>query len=194
MLLAQNISDIDLGIRRLCQTRLYMKQAPDSAFLAARELIFPGVESDKVIEKLKLLDSRVGALSFITRKGNEKIQEESILIRTEAFELPQTNVPTDKNANSNGFIRSEFKLTLGDGFDGSKSRIELRFLGEPIYRSPIKELTYINLVQNRKYDVMLLNEKGKEVAATKILGKARLSIFVDEQKIIEFSGPAHEAI
>jgi hypothetical protein len=117
MLLAHNISDIDLGIRRLCQIRLYLKQAPDSAYLAAKELIFPGIETDKVIEKLKLLDSRIGALSFIIRNGNEKVQEESILIKTEAFQQPSDTVLAKNSQVSEDAMSTELKLSFGDGFD-----------------------------------------------------------------------------
>ncbi len=186
MLLAHNINDIDLGIRRLCQTRLYLKQAPDSAYLAAKELIFPGIEIDKVIEKLKLLDSRVGALSFITRKGSEKIQEESVFIKTEAFLQPPIPPFIKSEHVSNEFINTELKLTFGDGFIGSRFNIEFRFLGEVINELiPVKEDYKLHLVLERKYLLCLIDEKRKVIAETSISGKKRLNLFVDKNKLLE---------
>jgi hypothetical protein len=186
MLLAHNISDIDLGIRRLCQTRLYMKQSPDSAFLAARELIFPCIDNNKVIEKLKLLDSRVGALSFITRRGKEKVQEESVLIKTEAYDIAQKDLHIEKIGHSNDFIKTEFKLTLGDRFDGSRSSVEVKFLGETMFRfTLIKETSYVDLVQGRKYTLCLTNDKGKIVTSIPIIAKPEINLFVGEGKFME---------
>ncbi len=188
MLLAHNISDIDLGIRRLCQTRLYMKQAPDSAYLAAKELIFPDMETEKIIEKLKLLDSRVGALSLVTRKGKEKVQEESILIKTEAFEQTAINIPTTATMASESRTPAKLKVTLGDNFDDSTFSLQLKFLNEALYEiKPIRATNQLNLIENRRYKLCLLNDKGKIIAETEILGKPQMQVFVDKNKLLEMS-------
>jgi hypothetical protein len=188
MLLAHNISDIDLGIRRLSQTRLYMKQAPDSAYLAARELIFPGIETDKVIEKLKLLDSRVGALSFITRNGNEKVQEESVFIKTEAFQQLSDICLTKNGQVSEDLITTELNVTFGDDFDASKSKLKLRFLGELVQEiSRITGSQKLQLVPHRKYLLCLLNERDKVTAETLLIGKSKINLFIDQNKLLEIA-------
>ncbi|MEM3227655.1 MAG: hypothetical protein QXK65_01770, partial [Candidatus Micrarchaeaceae archaeon] len=62
LLLTHNIDDVEKGIRRLCQLKLYLKQAPDTADAAAEDLVFTYAEREDVVKKLKHLDSRVGAL------------------------------------------------------------------------------------------------------------------------------------
>jgi hypothetical protein len=185
MLLTHNITDIDLGIRRLCQIRLYLKQAPDSAYLAAKELIFPNIESEKVIEKLKLLDSRVGTLSFVTRKGKEKQQEESLFIKTEAFEQ-SPNLAIPKAMEAKETINAKFELTFGDEFDPSIYNLEVKFLGELVHSLKLSDpLHKIPLHTGRKYLLYLINEKGKVIAETSIIGMPNVNLFVDKGKLIE---------
>lgn len=183
MLMAHNISDIELGIRRLCQTRLYMKQAPDSAYMAAKDLIFPDAEPEKVVEKLKLLDSRVGALSFITKKGKEKIQEESIFVKTEAF--VQTAIPLPTLSNKDTAATIEIELTFGDGFEYSNMSIKVMYLGELNQQLHLKNYFKIQLVESRKYYFCLINDKGRNVAETPIVIKPTIRIFIDKNKIME---------
>jgi hypothetical protein len=183
MLMAHNISDIELGIRRLCQTRLYMKQAPDSAYIAAKDLIFPEVEPEKVVEKLKLLDSRVGALSFITRKGKEKIQEETVFVKTEAFLQPTVNIPPLLNTIKS--INVHIEVTFGDGFDSSEVYLQIMYLNEPLSRLALKDLLNTNLVEERKYSFCLLNAKERKLAETSITARTKVKLFVDKNKIME---------
>ena len=188
MLLAHNISDIDLGIRRLCQTRLYLKQAPDSAYLAAKELIFPGIETEKIIEKLKLLDSRVGALSFFTRKGNEKVQEESVLIKTEAFQQLSDICLTKIGQVSEDLITTELNITFGDDFDASKLKLKLIFLGELVQEiSKITGSQKLHLIPHGKYLLCLLNERDKVTAETLLIGKPKINLFIDQNKLLEIA-------
>ncbi len=184
MLMAHNVNDIELGIRRLCQTRLYMKQAADSAYQAAKELIFPDVEPDKVVEKLKLLDSRIGALNFIVRKGKEKIQEESIFIKTEAFESQNGNFTKLARTNISE-ITSEIRLTFADGFENSNSNVDVRYLNESVLRFAVSGQVRVKLVKDRKYIFRLINEKGKTSSETQITAKQKLSLFLDKNKILE---------
>ncbi len=71
MLIAHNVIDIDPGIRRLCQIKVYFKQAADVAPIAARDLVFGNVEEEDIVLKLKHMNSRIGAFSFVTKAGNE---------------------------------------------------------------------------------------------------------------------------
>jgi hypothetical protein len=184
MLMAHNVNDIDLGIRRLCQTRLYMKQAADSAYLAAKELIFPDAEPDQVVEKLKLLDSRIGALNFIVRKSKEKIQGESIFIKTETFEIQPTNFGK-RTQTSNNEINSEIRITFADGFENSNSTINVRYLNEPVSQFEASSQVKTKLVKDRIYIFSLINEKGRVVSETKITAKQMISLFLDKNKILE---------
>jgi hypothetical protein len=85
MLLAHTISDIEQGVRRLCQIKLYLKQAPDIAAVAAKDLIFTYACEDDVVLKLKILDSRIGALSYVLKNGDEKHTPDTTFIRTAEY-------------------------------------------------------------------------------------------------------------
>ncbi len=85
MLLTHNVTDIEASIRRLCQTKLYLKQAPDVAAIAAKDLVFTYAEEEDVIKRLKHLDSRVGALSYVLKDGSNKISQDTVFIRTKEY-------------------------------------------------------------------------------------------------------------
>lgn len=85
MLLTHNVTDIDPTIRRLCQTKLYLKQASDVAATAAKDLVFTYADDDSVIMKLKHLDSRIGALNFVSMRENEKLANDTVFIRTKEY-------------------------------------------------------------------------------------------------------------
>jgi hypothetical protein len=82
VLLTHNAMDIDPRIRRLCQTKLYFKQAPDVAVPASKDLIFTYSDEDSVVSKLKHLDERVCALTYITKDGGEKHSHDTVFVRT----------------------------------------------------------------------------------------------------------------
>ena len=85
VLLAHNAMDIDPRIRRLCQTKLYFKQAPDIAALASKDLIFTYSDEDSVVSKLKHLDERVCALTYISRDESGKQSHDTMFVRTHDF-------------------------------------------------------------------------------------------------------------
>ena len=86
MLLAHNLTDIEQGIRRMCQTKLYLKQAPDVARIASQDLVLTYAEDQELEMKLKHLNSRNGALNYITKEGREKIANDTVFIRTMDYE------------------------------------------------------------------------------------------------------------
>ena len=88
MLLTHNVSDIEPSVRRLCQIKLYLKQAPDVAPIAAKDLTFTYVDEDQAVQKLKHLDSRNGAFSYVEKDKGEKIARDTIFIRTKEYPDP----------------------------------------------------------------------------------------------------------
>ncbi|MDE1868894.1 MAG: hypothetical protein KGH60_02930 [Candidatus Micrarchaeota archaeon] len=82
MLITHNVDDVELGIRRLCQLKLYLKQASDVCEVAARDLVIAGVSEDDIAGKLKALDSRTGAFSYVGKAAGSKTFCESIFIKT----------------------------------------------------------------------------------------------------------------
>jgi hypothetical protein len=82
MLLTQNPLDIEPSIRRLCQTKMYFKQAPDVAAMAAKDMLFANVREDTIESKLKRLDSRTCAFSGIARQDDERRSNDTVFVKT----------------------------------------------------------------------------------------------------------------
>lgn len=193
VLLTHNVNDIDVGIRRLCQLKLYLKQAPDTAIIAAKDLIFAYSDPDDVLLKLKTLSSRIGALSYTSKNGNEKRQQDTVFIRTCTYESnfdkkfpnPITDYMKRMNLNSAKSIDCKIALKLGD-YQDIKSRIlkdsyhvKLTFLGEEIVMAELKELDSLvfPLLEWVHYKASILNKNGRVLKEIPI--KASERMFID---------------
>lgn len=82
MLISHNTDDLDIDIRRLCQLKLYLKQAPDVAATAAQDMPFTNAKEEDVARKIKSLDARIGAFSYVSKAAGTKISEEPVFIKT----------------------------------------------------------------------------------------------------------------
>ncbi len=100
MLLTHNINSIDSEIRRLCQLKLYLKQSPDIAKIAAEDLVFTFSDDEEIVSKLKHLDSRIGAFNYITKENGKKISNDTIFIETNEYN-DEGNDSTDCSAGIN---------------------------------------------------------------------------------------------
>lgn len=175
MLLTHNVTDIEVGIRRLCQLKLYLKQAPDTALIASKDLIFTTTESEDVVLKLKTLGSQIGACSYISKIGKEKRQQDTIFLKTGEYE-PIIN--TDSYNPLNYYVKKldldvsriiESKIAFRFGtyeklksteLDDSYS-IRLFFLGEELAKVKLNKLdsTSFPLLENKEYKIQILNKK-----------------------------------
>ncbi len=177
ILLTHNVNDIDVGIRRLCQLKLYLKQAPDTAVIASKDLIFAYADPDDVLLKLKTLNSRVGALSYISKDGNEKRQQDTIFIKTYTYQSnlddsifnPMEEYKTRLNFNSAKPINCKIALKIGSYQDIKSSSLDdsyyirLTFLGEEIALAELRGLDSFGftLLEGIEYKIAILNKKGR---------------------------------
>lgn len=196
ILLAHNVTDIDVGVRRLCQIKLYLKQAPDTALLASKDLIFANVEQDDLTLKLKTLGSRSGAFSYVSKSGNEKTQQDTIFIKTKIYENkadnyeynPIIDYKNKHNISATRVIRSKIALKLGE-YNKIKSDdlqdsyyVQVRFLGEEVATIPLKGLdsSEISLLEGKEYTIHILNKK--ERVLKEFFMKAAEKMFLDVGK------------
>ena len=100
MLMMHNINDIDPNIRRLCQIKLYLKQASDVAPIACKDLVFTYAEDSEVVSKLKHLNSRTGALNYVVKNGDDKLSQDTIFITSDATTITEANVLPLSSRNS----------------------------------------------------------------------------------------------
>jgi hypothetical protein len=199
MLLTHNVNDIDAGIRRLCQLKLYLKQASDMATVASKDLVFTYAEEEDVTLKLKLLDSRVGAFNHVLKEGSEKMTQDTIFIRTKEYanvSAPAYENPLDELIRNNALtLPSELSATINleaNGKDGPTSRlaasvyaVRLKYLGEEIAEhviEPGKEITQ-TLLGGKVYKLQVLDQRGRILKESNIKAKNRVTIDVSSDKI-----------
>jgi hypothetical protein len=195
MLLAHNILDIDSGIRRLCQTKLYFRQAPDLAYMAAKELVFTGMEPDLVVDKLKTLDSRVAAFSVVSRQANERVPQETVIVKTAEYTTNISMQPGDQVHAASYAGKSTESTILFDSETVSKKTgdepmtLKIVYLGEVVSESRIeRNESKIQLILGREYKVVLCNGKGRIMGETKIVGSDRTSLIFIDGRLLELKG------
>ncbi|MCL4389033.1 hypothetical protein M1397_00240 [Candidatus Marsarchaeota archaeon] len=179
LLLAHNTSDIETGIRRLCQLKLYLKQAADVAEAAASDLVFTNVEEEEVAAKLKHMDARIGALSFVSRDGNLKIAHDAIFIRT--LDCPDATAildnPIEEYRRLHGLqAPKEMRVKINVRCDGC--RIRLSYLDDTVLDCDAPKgrgMTHW-LVRGRRYRADLLNEKGRVVYSANVTASKIIDI------------------
>ena len=193
ILLTHSVSDIEVGIRRLCQLKLYLKQAADTAQIAAKDLIFGNVEPDDVTLKLKLLDSGIGAFSYVLRNGTQKEQQESVFLKTNSYEIKASDCgtnPIDEYIKELGVgaakhIKCRIHLTLGNKIKVSAASLKenyalaISYLCEELERVELDREGDLEvlLLDGMDYAVKLQNGKGKTLKRFGI--KAAKDIYLD---------------
>ncbi len=174
MLLVHSVTDIDSGIRRLCQLKLYLKQSPDVAETAAEDLIFYNVEDDDVIAKLKHLESGTGALNYIIERNGIKTNPDTVFVKT----IPHQNLiapavyPSASSAEETEKSPNTWIIIV----PVSKKLPEycrIRFLGAFMLEltvDPENPKVEANLVKDREYAIEFLNDKRKVISSGKFIG------------------------
>ena len=199
MILTHNVNDIDAGVRRLCQLKLYLKQASDVAAIASKDLVFTYADEDDVTLKLKLLDSRVGAFSYVTKSGTEKMTQDTVFIRTKEYDTE--NNQTYENPletlikNSSLTLTSEVNTAIHISVNANDAQacrlaaamcaIRFRYLGEVMAEHAIETNKDINqpLLRGKRYKIQILDKKGKILKESDINARNKVLITVFEDKV-----------
>ncbi len=186
MLLTHNINDIEPSIRRLCQTKLYLKQAPDVAPIAAKDLIFTYAEEDAVVLRLKHLDSRIGAFSYVVKRGRDKMSKDTVFIKTREYSNAAGNwrVPMAKKRLPCLInMRINLSATISPGEKRSTiselQSIKLFYLGEEIDELEIDSSTITTkaeLIEGKEHTLHVLNKKGRTVFSKDIISAKELKV------------------
>ncbi len=191
MLLTHNATDIDGGIRRLCQTKLYLKQAADVAPAAARDLVFSYVADDEAVAKLKHLDSRTGAFSFVVRRGEDKLAADTIFIRTGFYgeKRPAAGNSINDYMASIGIAVPQSvaadilieKRPECETLRHQPSTLVVRFIDETVGTFELGAANRLNqfrlqLIEGRPYVFEALDEKGRTIAARMVKAKPIISL------------------
>ncbi len=187
MLITHNVNDVEPGIRRICQNRMYFKQAPDMAAAAAKELVFTYSTSEDIASKLKHLDSRIAAVDFVRREGPDKVGGDSIFLRTIDYMPPPsfTGGPACRSKISVrwqvGRISMHVRITDGrQKHIHTPASLELIFLGQAVSESAINgaECIFRGVLEDRSYTVRVLSENGKQISSCTFQSKREILLTI----------------
>ncbi len=197
MLLAHNVTDIEQGVRRLCQTKLYLRQAPDVAAVAVNDLVFTYAEEKDVSLKLKLLDSRIGAFSYIVKQGPEKLAQDTIFIRTAEYSPkegargnPVVDYLRESGIRTPAIIRSQFNVSVDSSGEESKLQqsscyVRLQHLGDEVFTHKIGAECAITqeLIDGIDYVVQILDRRMRAIQEFKIKACPKINLRICAESI-----------
>ena len=194
MLLTHNIVDIEPSIRRLCQIKLYLKQAPDIAEMAAKDLIFTNIEQDSVVSKLKHLNSRIGALNYVVKQGGDKLVHDTVFVRTVDYDETAATNAKDllseyvKAAHVKPMEYLDCELAFETTVNSETEKelvkkatgIRVAFLGEYVYEGPLEKRVVIKrLLSGKRYTLEVLDSKGRVRFEDHFLAKSNVAVRID---------------
>ncbi len=193
IMLAHNASDIESGIRRLCQLKLYFRQAADIAPLAVKDLAFALADDDNTTLKIKMLESNIGALSYVTLDGNAKVPHDTVFIHTIGYQIiakyDANNSIGPIAETTTGYvipqpIETEIYLMQHEA-EGKNAAafVKVIFLGECLgtYRVPQKndEAIKLRLLNGKHYTIQALNRQKHIIKEIKIEAKPKITLNMD---------------
>ena len=181
IMITHNITDINLGIRRLCQMKLYFRQSSDVAKYACADLVFPADYQDVIIDKMKTLGHGVCALSYVSTNGPEKSLEGSVFAKMPQPEPLQEYVAGKPPGRDELLVGTTIMLQASDGKPLEGVHIELLYLGERLYDGVTGTggiVTIEDTLKGKQYLLLVRGEKKRDTRRFKIVGgtEARLTI------------------
>ncbi|MGC8649172.1 MAG: hypothetical protein ACP5UN_03065 [Candidatus Micrarchaeia archaeon] len=212
MLLTHNVIDIDSSIRRLCQIKLYLKQAPDVAEDAASDLIFTYADTESVLQKLKHLNSRVGALNYVVKNNKEKLSLDTIFIKTKDYEnryIENNNLlstyMSNKKINTPKRISMKIHLIIDSSYNNKINKnfmkissISLLYLNDEVANVKIKAgyAKISNLIGRKLYTLNMLDENKRIIFSRDIIATPELKINIkgDDVEIKNINVDVNEKI
>lgn len=165
MLITHGASEINLHIRRLCQNKLYFRQSSDSARHAVADLIFDAKDAEALEEKLKSLEHRICALSYVNEIDGVKSPAGSLFVKTRLYTIPQSD-----NSEYNN-MEEERPPTIIRIIDKSGNplgglSISLRYVGESVgdaVSDAVGEVRFERLLKDKEYAARI-GLAGKKMA------------------------------
>lgn len=192
ILLTHNATDIDPSIRRLCQIKLYFKQAPDVATLIAKDTIFTYSEEDEIVKKIIHLNSRVATLNYVSTSSEEgsRITHDTIFIKTKQYNhlfKESHNIILDYLSTNNIRLSENMQVSLKFSYPKNMKQlsekatriksIRISYLGEPlIEKNIISNPIHVSLMKHRLYTLEILNDKSNPIKTLKIIPKKIVNI------------------
>ncbi len=171
-LITHNITEISIGIRRLCQIKLYFRQSSDTARYACSDLLFTGEEEDTIRDKLKSLGQGVCALSYITIDDSARIPRKSIFVKASQY-LPTSQKTWESKANDSPNASATMAITGSDLKPKTHIKVAVFYVGEMIYQGETDDNGLVeikNTLPDRPYKAHVFGAKKKDTRIFEIIG------------------------
>ncbi|MGC8710014.1 MAG: ATP-binding protein [Candidatus Micrarchaeia archaeon] len=180
ILITHNATDININVRRLCQTKLYFRQSPDIVKFAIADLGFADELEGDAFMRLKSLERRVCAISYVDALGEERLPAGPIFIKTLDYELPDNTISTSYEKPESMKVNSTIKIVNADGSNIGKVTGELHYVGEKIAEcsSETGILKFEDLIKGGKYKLLLLGEHKRDYKWFEIRAKKNIEIVI----------------
>ncbi len=171
MLITHSVTDINLRIRRLCQTKMYFRQSADSVNYAASDLIFEGRLMEDLSDRLKTLDHRVCVANYMEARNNVKSPASSVFLKISEYGLPRPAKRISMRETQTTITR--IKIMARDGSPLPGRRAEVRYVGERVYQGRTDangDLLIESLLKDKKYVLIIFGEKKRDTERQEFLG------------------------
>ena len=186
VLITHNVSDINSGLRSMCQTKAYFKQAPSEADKAALDLVFSFSDKESIITMLTHLEKRVFALNYVSKREGTMVTPDSIFVRS--LDSPFSGLP--KNTGSPVQLNSvtqeqiiECSISFAFDFDAAVKHkisedqitpIVVDFGIEIKCTQQNENLYSVKLYKLQRYWLSVRNRKGVEIYGSYILAVKKI--------------------
>jgi hypothetical protein len=178
ILITHSVTDIHVGIRRLCQTKMYFRQSSDVVRYACSDLSFSITYEDAVIDRLKRLEQGTCALTYVITKVNSKNLSESVIAKMQAYRVEAEYV-ADHSKASPSAITTRLTLTNSLGEALRKTRVEVVYVGEKVHEGVTDDRGVIelpNLLHGKKYKLRILGEKKRDARICHIIASPEVLV------------------
>ncbi len=172
-LITHSITDVPPSIRRLCQIKLYFRQNPDIAKVAASDLMLDA-DMDIIVGRLRNLEQRTCALTLVELKGGRKDTSCSTFVRIPEYSpVRAVYVPP---AELGARVRTEDMVirvidAAGTPVQGAKANIFA--FGERVLVSSTDEngsLTLKSSVPGNRYKLILPGKRRSDAREFSVIG------------------------
>ena len=191
MLLVHSITDIDQDIRRLCQSKIYLKQPTDVAKKAVEDLVFFNVEEERIIAKLKHLESGFGALNYMIERDGLKLSPDTLFIKTIGYNeiepeihlqkiqgVPDSPENGSKSKRSPKSIKANVSITIQEQ-KKVPAYVRLCYLGtfmkEDRITSNKMNIEY-TLIKSREYTLEFLSDHKKLIKSIEFRASRQIQL------------------
>lgn len=180
LLITHSVTDINLRIRRLCQTKMYFRQSSDSVKTAAVDLIADDENTARIAERLKTLEHRTCVLNYVNIAEAVKNPTPSVFVRTPEYTV-KTSPETERQESSKTYVDMRLRL-LGNGGNPASLDIEISYVGEKIFKGNTDKdgyATVSNTLKDKKYKLTVFSENRKLSKTFTVIGGAEQNINLD---------------